>query len=250
MVVYAYDDAHNPHQPGQPQRKFAFTPDQFTKHYSDSDLGASYSIWIPWDAVGGDQCQISLVPVFTATSGQVVMGQQAMNVLPGNNSPNALPEPQLPQLSSQEQSGIQPLAHRPSREGISAASFSSHTVSQLPAPRLRTSTIHLTPALQRRLSQNADVPVAQQVSLNELNATTRPVNQLPPIPTAFPPPQLPSIPVPTAASPDGPNPGPRPARFERSRFPVRGGLGGRQAPPAPWTPPYPAAPPSALQSAS
>jgi hypothetical protein len=40
-------------------------------------------VWIPWEAVGGDQKSVSLVPVFTATSGQIVMGQQARNLLRG-----------------------------------------------------------------------------------------------------------------------------------------------------------------------
>ena len=85
LVVYAYDDAEAKHANSDPERKYAFTPEQFERHYSKSDLGPSYSIWIPWDAVGGEQKSISLVPVFTASNGQLVMGQQAMNVLPGKS---------------------------------------------------------------------------------------------------------------------------------------------------------------------
>src|SRR5687768_1941013 len=83
LVVFAYDDSESKHANGDPERKYAFTPEQFERHYSKSDLGPSYSVWIPWDAVGGEQKNISLVPIFTATSGQLVMGQQAANVLPG-----------------------------------------------------------------------------------------------------------------------------------------------------------------------
>jgi len=83
LVVYAYDDTDKSQTTQTPTRKYVFTPEQFTTHFSESRLGASYSIWISWDAVGGEERAISLMPVFTTTSGHVLMGQQAMNVLPG-----------------------------------------------------------------------------------------------------------------------------------------------------------------------
>jgi hypothetical protein len=64
-------------------KRYHFTSEQFTQHFSQSDLGASYSIWIPWDAVGGDQMRISLVPSFKAASGRLVQGETALVGLPG-----------------------------------------------------------------------------------------------------------------------------------------------------------------------
>ena len=69
LVVYAFDDSDPHASTDQPSRKYAFTADQLTKYYSDSDLGASYNIWIPWDAVGGSEKQIALLPVFVDDSG-------------------------------------------------------------------------------------------------------------------------------------------------------------------------------------
>ena len=68
-------------------RKFAFTPQQFTQHYSPTQLGASYSIWIPWGPIGGPQAQITLIPIFTSASGQLVIGESSHNILPGPTSP-------------------------------------------------------------------------------------------------------------------------------------------------------------------
>ncbi len=53
LIVYGYDDssaasAHSLTSNVEATKKFAFTPEQFTQHFSQSDLGASYSIWIPW----------------------------------------------------------------------------------------------------------------------------------------------------------------------------------------------------------
>jgi len=117
LVVYGYDDSQQRTEGKTPDRKYAFTPEQFTKHFSETELGASYSVWLPWDEVGGPQVDISLVPIFTATSGQLVVGQSSKNLLPGpttENSPThfehlTLP---LPQLSQQ-----------PGAEGVQRATF-------------------------------------------------------------------------------------------------------------------------------
>ncbi|QDV46292.1 hypothetical protein Enr13x_62010 [Stieleria neptunia] len=64
-------------------KPFKFTPEQFTKHFSQSDFGASYSIWIPWDAAGGEEKRISLVPTFQTTEGKIVQGSPTKVILPG-----------------------------------------------------------------------------------------------------------------------------------------------------------------------
>lgn len=86
LVVYGYKDV-----PGAPEnraadRKFAFTPQQFTQHYAPTQLGASYSIWVPWDAIGGPQVQVTLIPIFTSATGQLVIGESSHNILPGPTS--------------------------------------------------------------------------------------------------------------------------------------------------------------------
>src|SRR2546421_5210946 len=87
LVVYAYLNDKPNGESKVPDKKFAFTPEQFTKHFTPTELGASYSIWIPWDAVGGSQTEISLVPVFTSTSGALVMEQPSRCLLPGQFTP-------------------------------------------------------------------------------------------------------------------------------------------------------------------
>jgi hypothetical protein len=86
LAVYVYDDtdearAADPNR--APDRRYAFTKEQFTEHFSKSDLGASYSVWIPWDAAGGERRMLSILPVFTSVDNRVVIGQQSPNVLPG-----------------------------------------------------------------------------------------------------------------------------------------------------------------------
>lgn len=92
LVVYAYEDALDGNPAAMPARKFVFTSEQFAQHYSPTELGASYSIWLPWDPVGGEKKSISLVPIFTADGGKILTGQQSINILPGR-SPEVKPQP-------------------------------------------------------------------------------------------------------------------------------------------------------------
>jgi len=88
LVVYVYNDSAPGGENKVPEKKFAFTPEQFTQHYSPTQLGASYSIWVPWDPVGGPQVQLTLIPIFTSAGGQLVIGESAHNMLPGPTAPS------------------------------------------------------------------------------------------------------------------------------------------------------------------
>ena len=81
LVVHGFDDSSA--NPQASVKRFEFTPEQFTRHFSQGDLGASYSIWIPWDAVGGPQRRISLVTSFKTVEGNMVQGVPATLMLPG-----------------------------------------------------------------------------------------------------------------------------------------------------------------------
>jgi hypothetical protein len=83
LVVFAYDDSKHTHLDSVADRKYVFTAEQMKCHLGQSRFGPSYSIWIPWQSVGGDERNISLLPVFTSTDGKVVVGPHAMNLLPG-----------------------------------------------------------------------------------------------------------------------------------------------------------------------
>jgi len=83
LTVYAYDEADRDPNQVVPDRKYVFTSEQFEKHYSKSPLGHSYSVWVPWDAVGGEQKDVSMMCRFTPKEGGVIMGEQTTHMLPG-----------------------------------------------------------------------------------------------------------------------------------------------------------------------
>lgn len=83
LVVYAFDETNRDPTNPVPDRKFVFTADQFSEHYSKSRAGHSYSFWLPWDVAGGEQKEISLIARFTPQEGGVVISEQARVLLPG-----------------------------------------------------------------------------------------------------------------------------------------------------------------------
>ncbi len=98
----------------QADKKFTFSEEQLASQYSPSDLGASYSIWVPWDTEGGFREEITLVATFKSKKGTVVQGAPSRLFLPGKpRYPEALSLPdEVQQISYQKHSfptyGIDP----------------------------------------------------------------------------------------------------------------------------------------------
>lgn len=83
LTIHGFDEALATNRQSDGVKRFRFTAEQFTTHFSETDLGASYSIWIPWDAAGGDQKKLSLMSTFKTSGGKVVQSEAAMVLLPG-----------------------------------------------------------------------------------------------------------------------------------------------------------------------
>lgn len=86
LIVYGYEEttSANPEvKKSAPDRKFKFEKEQFAERFSKSDLGASYSVWIPWDDAGGPIKRITLIPIFKMEDGNLVHGDAAELTLPG-----------------------------------------------------------------------------------------------------------------------------------------------------------------------
>jgi hypothetical protein len=168
LVVYGYDDSKDGTPAKTPSRRFGFTPEQFTQHYSPTELGASYSVWIPWDELGGDRKSITLLPVFTSSSGHVVMGEQSINVLPGKAPENPEPAQQgyFTPLSSSEPQSVRPVAYNQPQAATGPSRDSwqqTHTYEPSAAPQtqLRATTIPLPMDMTRRLVQTANADTSQ-----------------------------------------------------------------------------------------
>ena len=88
MVVYGFDDTNKTQTTedlSQATKRFRFTAEQFTTHFSEGELGASYSVWIPWDEAYGAPKKIMLIPTFLTKDGRMVRGSAANLSLPGTS---------------------------------------------------------------------------------------------------------------------------------------------------------------------
>ena len=83
LVVYAYDESEGDPNRVEPTRRYVFPAAQFAKHQSECSLGPSYSVWLPWDEVGGPMKNISLITRFEPKGGALVAGEPTSHMLSG-----------------------------------------------------------------------------------------------------------------------------------------------------------------------
>lgn len=162
LVVYGYEEAAI--KPvdmagSAADKRFRFTAEQFTQHFSESELGASYSVWIPWDGVGGFTKKITLIPAFTSTSGQLVRGEPTKVTLSGR-SPTGLPD--YGPASVQQVSHVEPTNNAMLPVFNNTGADGS----------MRTTTIELPSATTRRLKPQ-DAPIG--IPLQSAPVTSAPI---------------------------------------------------------------------------
>ena len=86
-MVYAFDETDRDPSNNRPDRKYVFTPQQLPAHYSKSKIGHSYSVWLPWDEVGGPQKELTLIIRFQPKEGTVAISDPCRQLLPGRTAP-------------------------------------------------------------------------------------------------------------------------------------------------------------------
>jgi hypothetical protein len=156
LIVYAYDDARGGSVEREPDRKFVFRPEEFVNHADSTKLGQSYSVWIPWDAVGGARSQITLLPMFTTNKGNVIAGQQAKLTLLGADplpAPGSMPYNSWGQHAYGRDRDVQQASYQtpaPANFQPGAAGYPPET-DQDRLRQMRTLSIPITDSLRQRL---------------------------------------------------------------------------------------------------
>ncbi|MDC0935509.1 hypothetical protein OAS39_04420 [Pirellulales bacterium] len=102
LVVYAFDESDRQPHETQPTRRYIYPVDQFARLESDTKLGASYSVWVPWDKVGGEQKHVSLIARFEPIGGTLLLGEQTRHLLPGSGGPTPVPDKYEVQLATHQ----------------------------------------------------------------------------------------------------------------------------------------------------
>jgi hypothetical protein len=77
--VYAFDDESEDPENPVPEKKFIFPRAALASHQSESNLGPSYSFWLPWGEVNGPQRRVSLIGRFDDANGKVILSSRPVS---------------------------------------------------------------------------------------------------------------------------------------------------------------------------
>ena len=183
LIVYGFDDSIKNKEENVADRKFVFKQDKFQTHYSENDLGASYSVWIPWEPVGGFRKSITLIPMFKTADGRLIKCPQSISVLPGKTPKTqqvATVENKLPYRVLGSSSAVVRGANYETGTPLNSANrMVANTGYEAEADangRIRTSTIRMTPGMSQRLAQaNVNRKIAERAKLKHQSASVKPV---------------------------------------------------------------------------
>jgi hypothetical protein len=149
LTVYVFDaDSVDPGNPA-PLKKYVYTPEQFEDLMSRSTLGPSYSVWIPWDEVGGEARRLSLVARYEGRSGGVVLSEPSIKMLPGVSKKTRVTAGSDGRLQPVPQSGVD--------GAVQLAGFNTfgETTDTGSVKRRASQTIDLPPSFANRLKNSA-----------------------------------------------------------------------------------------------
>ena len=144
LVVYAFEEEGRGPSNTKPDRKYVFPAETLESLYSKSKIGHSYSVWLPWDEVGGPQKEIGLIARLVPKEGSPLVSPQSKIMLPGTKSP---PRDQYTAPANQNRPII---AHQ---EGVQAVAYDQAVGAAMqsgPAGSMKTTTINIQPNFGRR----------------------------------------------------------------------------------------------------
>lgn len=188
LTIYAYDSEDVSPDSTRPEKKFVFTEDQFAKHMSYTDMGASYSIWLPWDEIGGEVRQLSLVSRFDGRNGGVVISKPTIKLLPGLAKSRSRVDRALATTGAEDSPGasVRLIAGDDEETGNPPLQQASHSdavrgraawsANRPDTPRTESMTIDLPPNFQRHLVDRrpSETAVSEPAGLSLPNALSKP----------------------------------------------------------------------------
>ena len=92
LTIYAFNDRGKaPYKETEAFRKFIFRRQDLPSQHSISEVGHSYSVWLPFDKIGGPDLPLALMPIFRdAKTGKIVQGKQSVCMLRGSDKSSTI----------------------------------------------------------------------------------------------------------------------------------------------------------------
>lgn len=181
LVVYAFDETGRDPTDNRPNRRYVFPPEQFELHEDETELGISYSVWLPWDsAQNGPPADVSLIARFEPVGkGNLITSDQTRQRLPGQG-PLREGEASIAQESTQpgvQRASVSQSTIEPERKTVHQINYET-TVDHISEPtaspaRMTTTTISL-PGKFRKESAIPPAPAGQPAAEISVPATPAP----------------------------------------------------------------------------
>jgi hypothetical protein len=157
LAIYIFDTETIDLAAQEPLKKYVFTAEQFAEHKSQTSIGPSYSVWLPWGEVGGPPRKLSLIARFQGTEGGTVISDPTIKLLPGVTPQTS----SITASGSEEQDGSHvALAGFQTRSGNSSQltpdeQRAKQLLDELGKKRRSVETIDLPPSFQRHLENRS-----------------------------------------------------------------------------------------------
>ena len=130
LVIYAFDETNRDPKNMVPDKKYVFPAKVLEKLYSKSQMGHSYSVWLPWDSVGGPQHEITLTARFASEKGIMVASEPSKQLLPGDGQ---MPTPSLATSSNSTSNFVQQASYQVTPSQGAAGGVPAQAVAELPS---------------------------------------------------------------------------------------------------------------------
>ncbi len=160
LTIYGFDESANEKASSAPDKKFEFSSEELDSLFDDSGLGPSYSVWVPWDKVGGMRKSIALIPMFKTANGQIIKAGQSLGVLPGkveekSDVTDSRPYKVLGSSPAVVDQNSASHSRQKTGDPIAQVSYENEMVVEADpqAKRIKTSTIRMTPGLAERIAK-------------------------------------------------------------------------------------------------
>ena len=162
LVIYAFNEKGRARTDNMPTRRYVFPAEELPKLMSKSELGTSYSVWLPWDEVGGPQAEVSLVCRFEPKAGPPLVSEQTRHYLQGEEMPAPIADggqnPKVPEGVAFKPS-VQQASYHATADGLNpAATTAANGTAAAPGAEKMTTTTIALPQSMQKLGPGMTVP--------------------------------------------------------------------------------------------
>lgn len=161
LTVYGFDEHNGGVSSPRPDKRFHFSDSELQAVYSKSNIGHSYSVWLPWDEKGF-QKTIAVLPIFRGEDGRLTKGDHARAVLLGPEAPShAISTVEQRQRRTEEQGLVERVVYQ---SGVSAAEHAAHLESSRIGTQATTIRVPESAAAIRETFKQSNMPATPSAS--------------------------------------------------------------------------------------